>query len=59
MWVVDDAHQLVGGYRELRASLNLMRCLANDLKVCAVAVGTSDAPVALQTAPDELLLRAV
>ena len=52
MLVVDEVHHLLAGsHREQRASLNLLKYLANDLKICVVAVGTSDAPVALQTDP--------
>ena len=50
MLVVDEVHHLLSGsYREQRASLNLLKYLANDLKISVVLVGTSDAPVALQT----------
>lgn len=44
-------HLLAGNYREQRASLNLSKDLANDLRMSIVAVGTDDAPVALQTDP--------
>ncbi len=47
---IDEVHHLLSGsYREQRASLNLLKYLANDLKISVVLVGTSDAPVALQT----------
>ena len=50
MLVVDEVHHLLaGGHREQRASLNLLKYLANDLKISVVAVGTSDAPVAFQS----------
>lgn len=50
MLVVDEVHHLLAGsYREQRASLNLLKYLANDLRISIVAVGTDDAPVALQT----------
>ena len=52
MLVVDEVHHLLAGsHREQRASLNLLKYLANDLKISVVAVGTSDAPVAFQTDP--------
>lgn len=52
MLVVDEVHHLLAGsYREQRASLNLLKYLANDLRISIVAVGTDDAPVALQTDP--------
>lgn len=50
MLIVDEVHHLLAGsYREQRASLNLLKYLANDLKICIVLVGTADAPIALQT----------
>lgn len=50
MLIVDEVHHLLAGStREQRASLNLLKYLANDLKICIVVVGTSDAPIALQT----------
>jgi len=42
-------HLLAGGHREQRASLNLLKYLANDLKFSVVVVGTSDALLALET----------
>jgi hypothetical protein len=42
-------HLLVGSHREQRASLNLLKYLANELRISIVAVGTNDAPVALHT----------
>ena len=39
---------LAGSYREQRASLNLLKYLANDLQLCIVLVGTADATLALQ-----------
>jgi hypothetical protein len=42
-------HLLGGGHREQRASLNLLKYLANDLKLSVVLVGTDDARIALQT----------
>ena len=50
MLIVDEVHHLLAGtHREQRASLNLLKYLANELKICIVAVGTSDAPVAFQS----------
>jgi uncharacterized coiled-coil protein SlyX len=42
-------HLLAGSHREERKSLNLLKFLANELKIVVVAVGTSDAFHALQT----------
>ncbi|KJK16929.1 TniB transposition protein [Burkholderiaceae bacterium 16] len=50
MLVVDEVHHLLAGsYREQRASLNLLKFLANDPKMTIVLVGTHDAEFALQT----------
>ena len=50
MLVVDEVHHLLAGSaREQRASLNLLKYLANEVKMSVVAVGTSEAPVAFQT----------
>lgn len=50
MLIVDEVHHLLaGGHREQRASLNLLKYLANDLKLSVVVVGTSDALLALET----------
>ena len=50
MLVVDEVHHLLAGsYRDQRASLNLLKYLANDLKLSSVLVGTADALIALQT----------
>lgn len=50
MLIVDEVHHLLAGsHREQRASLNLLKYLANELKMSIVAVGTSDAPVAFQS----------
>ncbi len=50
MLVVDEVHHLLAGsYREQRASLNLLKYLANDLRLSIVLVGTADALIALQT----------
>lgn len=52
MLVVDEVHHLLAGnYREQRASLNLLKFLANDLRFSIVLVGTADAPLALTTDP--------
>jgi hypothetical protein len=52
MLIVDEVHHLLAGsHLEQRASLNLLKYLANDLKISIVAVGTADAPLALQTDP--------
>lgn len=42
-------HLLAGSYREQRAALNLLKYLANDLKISIVLVGTDDAMLALGT----------
>lgn len=48
--IVDEVHHLLAGsYREQRAALNLLKYLANDLRLCIVLVGTADAPLALQS----------
>jgi len=50
MLVVDEVHHLLAGnYPEQRASMNLLKYLANDLQMSVVLVGTADAVVALQT----------
>lgn len=50
MLVVDEVHHLLAGsYREQRASLNLLKFLANDLQISMVLVSTRDAVLALQT----------
>jgi Cdc6-like AAA superfamily ATPase len=50
MLVVDEVHHLLAGnYKEQRASMNLLKYLANDLQMSVVLVGTADAVVALQT----------
>lgn len=50
MLIVDEEHHsLAGSHRGQRASLNLLKYLANELKISIVAVGTNDAPVAFQT----------
>ena len=52
MLVVDEVHHLLAGSaREQRGSLNLLKYLANEVKMSVVAVGTGDAPVAFQTDP--------
>jgi hypothetical protein len=50
MLIIDEVHHLLAGsYREQRASLNLIKFLANDLQASMVLVGTHDAVIALQT----------
>ena len=50
MLIVDEVHHLLAGsWREQRASLNLLKYLANDLRLSIVLVGTSDAMLALET----------
>ena len=50
MLIVDEVHHLLAGsWREQRASLNLLKYLANDLRISIVLVGTSDAMLALET----------
>ncbi len=50
MLIVDEVHHLLAGSaREQRAALNLLKYLANEVKMSIVAVGTSDAPVAFQS----------
>ena len=52
MLIVDEVHHLLAGsHLEQRASLNMLKYLANDLKISIVAVGTGDAPLAFQTDP--------
>jgi Bacterial TniB protein len=61
MLVVDEVHHLLGGtYREQRASLNLLKFLANDLQISMVQVGTRDASAgASDRFPDDEPLYAV
>jgi len=48
--IVDEVyHLLAGSYREQRASLNLLKYLANDLRLCIVLIGTAVALLALQS----------
>jgi hypothetical protein len=50
--IIDEAHDLLAGsYRDQRCALNLLKGLANDLKIPVVAVGTEDARHAIQTDP--------
>jgi len=52
MLVVDEVHHLLAGsHLEMRAALNLLKYLANELKFCVIAVGTNDAPVAFAADP--------
>jgi type II secretory pathway predicted ATPase ExeA len=49
MLIVDEVHHLLaGGYREQRAALNLLKYLANDLRLSIVIVGTADALLAME-----------
>lgn len=48
--VIDEVHHLLSGSaREQRRSLNLLKFLANELRVCMVAIGSHDARIAIQT----------
>jgi Cdc6-like AAA superfamily ATPase len=48
--VIDEVHHLLSGTgREQRRSLNLLKFIANELRICIVTVGTSDALLAMQT----------
>ena len=50
--VIDEVHQLLAGSaREQRLSLNLIKSIANDLRISIVAVGTGDARHAIETDP--------
>lgn len=50
MLIVDEVHHLLAGnHREQRASMNLLKFLANDLQMAVVLVGISDTKIALQT----------
>jgi hypothetical protein len=50
MIIVDEVHHLLAGSpRDQRASLNLLKFLANDLKCSVVALGTRDALAAMHT----------
>jgi ABC-type oligopeptide transport system ATPase subunit len=52
MLIFDEAHDLLAGsYREQRCALNLLKGLANELRIPVVAVGTEDARHAIQTDP--------
>jgi hypothetical protein len=47
---VDEVHHLLSGSaREQRRSLNLLKFIANELRVCVVAIGTGEARIAIQT----------
>jgi hypothetical protein len=49
---IDEVHHLLAGsQRDQRRALNLLKFLANELKICVIAVGTSDAFHALQSDP--------
>ena len=48
--MIDEVHHLLSGSaREQRRSLNLLMFIANDLRVCVVAIGTGEARIAIQT----------
>ena len=48
--IIDEVHHLLcGTAREQRRSLNLLKFIANELRVSIVAVGTRDALLAVQT----------
>ncbi len=48
--IIDEVHHLLSGSaREQRQSLNLLKFIANELRVCVVAIGTNDALIAIQT----------
>lgn len=50
MIVIDEVHHLLAGSaREQRRAMNLLKFLANELRVSIVAIGTSDALAAVQT----------
>jgi hypothetical protein len=52
MLIIDEAHDLLAGsYRDQRCALNLLKGLANDLRIPVIAVGTEDARHAIQTDP--------
>ena len=52
MIVVDEVHHLLAGSaREQRATLNLLKYLANELQCSMVALGTQDARTAMQSDP--------
>jgi hypothetical protein len=49
---IDEVHHLLAGsQRDQRRALNLLKFLANELRIVVVVVGTSDAFHALQTDP--------
>lgn len=50
--IIDEVHHLLAGsYREQRRSLNVLKSLANRLRITVVAVGTRDALEAIQSDP--------
>jgi type II secretory pathway predicted ATPase ExeA len=50
--IVEEVHQLLAGSaREQRLSLNLIKSIANDLRICTVAVGTGEARHAFEADP--------
>jgi hypothetical protein len=49
---IDEVHHLLAGsQREQRRALNLLKFLANDLRIAGVVIGTNDAFHALQSDP--------
>jgi hypothetical protein len=49
---IDEVHHLLAGnYREQRRALNLLKFLANELRISVIAIGTQDAFHALQRDP--------
>ena len=50
--IVDEVHHLLAGsVREQRQSLNQLKFLSNQFRMCVVALGTSEALYAMQTDP--------
>jgi type II secretory pathway predicted ATPase ExeA len=48
--VIDEVHQLLAGtHREQRLALNLIKSIANELRISIVAVGTADARHAIDS----------
>ena len=48
--IIDEVHHLLAGsHREQRRALNLLKFLANELRIVVVVIGTADAFHALQT----------
>jgi hypothetical protein len=52
VFVIEEVQQLLAGSgREQRLSLNLIKSLSNDLRICIVAVGTGEARHAIESDP--------